>query len=101
MTVSDITGMIQARDGVAVVLYTKPACVQCDQTKKRLDAKGIYYTAVDVTEDESALDYVKHHLGYMGAPVVYVSTPEGDLHWYGFRPDLIKAHITEREEAAA
>ncbi|QCB97140.1 NrdH-redoxin [Arthrobacter sp. PAMC25564] len=90
---------IQAREGVATVVYTKPDCVQCTQTFRMLDRAGIYYTKVDVSQDETALKFIKA-LDYMQAPVVYVSTIDGDEHWSGFNPDLIKANITERADVA-
>lgn len=98
-TAIDLTAAIQARDGVAVVVYTKPACPQCDMTKMQLNRAGIEYTTVDVTEDETALWYIKDYLGYLAAPVVVTSTPDGEQHWNGFRPDLIRQHITAREAA--
>ncbi|WP_138443544.1 glutaredoxin family protein [Sinomonas susongensis] len=95
----DLTQRIQERDGVSVVLYTKPACPQCDMTKRQLDRAGIHYTTVDVTEDETALWYIKDYLGYLAAPVVVVAVPNGDeIHFNGFRPDLIAQHITKRGE---
>jgi glutaredoxin-like protein NrdH len=97
---TNLSHYIQARDGVAVVVYTKPSCVQCDRTFKLLDKANIHYTKVDVSQDPPALAFVKETLGYTGAPVVYVSTIDGDLHWYGLRPDLIKEHVTERPDAA-
>jgi glutaredoxin-like protein NrdH len=90
---------IQTREGVAAVVYTKPDCQPCRMTKRKLDAAGIYYTEVDVTQDETALAFVKA-LGYTGAPVVYVSTIEGDVHWYGLNVAMIEQHITKREIAA-
>jgi glutaredoxin-like protein NrdH len=99
VTITDITTKIQARDGVATVLYTKPDCRQCDMTKMLLDREDIHYTAVDVTEDPDALDFIKA-LGYMAAPVVYTSTETGDVHWSGFQPTKIREHITHRPEAA-
>ena len=97
----DLTEHIQARDGVAVVVYTRNECVQCDMTKKALDKKDIFYTTVNVEEDESALWYVKEYLGYLAAPVVVVvaMTEEGQVDWSGFRPDLIRKHITARAAA--
>lgn len=95
----DLTQHIQARDGVATVVYTKPDCVQCTQTKRMLDRAGIVYTTVDITEDDTALWYVKDYLGYLAAPVVVTSTEDGDQSWNGFRPDLIKQHITARAAA--
>lgn len=90
---------IQSRDGVAVVVYSKPDCQPCRMTKRKLDAAHIYYTEVDVTQDETALAFVKA-LGYTGAPVVYVSTPEADIHWYGLDVAMIEQNITKRADAA-
>lgn len=106
MTTPSLTERIQARDGVAVVVYTTPGCVQCGPTKKMLDKAGIVYTEVAITTDESAYDYVTRPrdqggLGYKAAPVVVASTVEGDVDWNGFRPDLIAKHITDRAKAVA
>lgn len=100
MTVSDLSQRIQARDGAAVVLYSKPGCQPCRMTKKKLDAADIYYTEVDVSADETALAYVKS-LGYGGVPVLYVSTIEGDIHWQGLDVDMIERHITHRPDTEA
>ena len=103
MTVStlDLTNHahgVQARDGVAVVLYSKPkGCVQCDATKRKFKKHNIHYTEVDVSTDETALNFIKG-LGYSAAPVVYVSTIEGDVHWTQFDVNLIAEHITERPD---
>ena len=70
----------------AVVVYTKPSCVQCDATYKALEKQGIVYNSVDLTVDLEARDYVMA-LGYLQAPVVAAA----DSHWSGFRPDRIKA----------
>lgn len=96
---------LQAREGVAVVVYTKPSCVQCTQTFRMLDRDDIHYTKVDITQDPAARDFITRDvteggLGYLQAPVVYVSAIEGDTHWSGFRPDLIEQHITKRADAA-
>lgn len=90
---------IQIRDGVAVVVYSKPDCRPCTFTKRKLNAAGIHFTEVDVTQDPAALGFVKA-LGYTGAPVVYVSTIEGDVHWYGLDVPNIEKHITHRADAA-
>lgn len=70
---------------MTVTLYTKPACVQCNQTKKAFDKKGVSYEVIDVTKDENAYNYVTS-LGYMQAPVVVA----GEDHWSGFQPDKIQ-----------
>lgn len=69
-----------------ITVYTKPACVQCRQTKKALDKKGVQYEIIDVSEDAQALEYVKS-LGFMSAPVVVT----GDDSWAGYRPERIDA----------
>ena len=90
---------LQAREGVAVVLYGKKSCVQCDATERKLNKHNIHFTKVDVTKDEAALNFIKA-LGYSAAPVVYVSTVEGDVHWTQFDVNKIAEHITERADAA-
>lgn len=71
---------------MTVTLYSKPACVQCDATKRALDKQGIAYTIIDLSEDAAAMDLVTG-MGYRQAPVVVA----GNDHWAGFRPDKIGA----------
>ena len=75
-----------------ITVYSKPRCVQCDQTKKILDRQGTEYETIDITLPENAemLAAVKE-LGYAGAPAVVLSSLDApDEHWYGFRLDLIQ-----------
>lgn len=67
-----------------ITVYSKPACVQCTATTRALDAKGITYNVIDLTEDAAAMEMVMS-LGYRQAPVVVA----GEAHWAGFRPDMI------------
>lgn len=69
---------------MSITVYSKPACVQCTATTCALDARGLEYSVVDLTEDPAAMDRVTA-LGYRQAPVVIA----GDAHWAGFRPDMI------------
>lgn len=69
-----------------LTVYSKPSCVQCNATYRALDAKGIPYVIVDLSESDDALEYVKE-LGYSQAPVVVVDDQD---HWSGFRPDHIE-----------
>lgn len=78
-----------------VTVYTKPSCVQCNATYRALDAKGIQYNVIDLSEDAAALEQVKA-LGYLQAPVVVTD----EDHWAGFRPDLI-SDLAARLEAVA
>lgn len=70
---------------MAVTVYSKPACVQCNATYRALDKVGIDYAIIDITEDAEARDYVMGP-GYLQAPVVVA----GEEYWGGFRPDRIK-----------
>jgi|TARA_R110002051_G_scaffold43404_1_gene88936 glutaredoxin-like protein NrdH len=67
-----------------VVVYTKPNCVQCNATYRGLDAAGISYSIIDLTQDPDAMNMVSG-LGYRQAPVVKC----GDDHWAGFQPQRI------------
>lgn len=71
---------------MSIVVYSKPACVQCTATTRALDAKGLGYELVDLTQDDEAMQLVAS-LGYRQAPVVVAD----DQHWAGFRPDMIAA----------
>lgn len=69
---------------MSITVYSKPACVQCTATTRALEARGLSYDVIDLTEDAAALEHVQE-LGYRQAPVVIA----GDEHWAGFRPDMI------------
>ncbi|SMR83494.1 ribonucleoside-diphosphate reductase class Ib glutaredoxin subunit [Aliiroseovarius halocynthiae] len=69
---------------MSIIVYSKPACVQCTATTRALDAKGVDYNVVDLTQDDAAMARVTD-LGYRQAPVVVA----GADHWSGFRPDMI------------
>lgn len=74
---------------MAITVYTKPACVQCNATKKALDRAGLEYDLVDISLDEEAREYVLA-LGYLQAPVVVAD----GSHWSGFRPERIRKMAT-------
>lgn len=75
---------------LTVMLYTKPECVQCEQTKKLMDKEGIPFESKDVTVDDAAREHALS-LGYLGAPVVqWESGGVVGGHWYGFRPDKVR-----------
>lgn len=75
---------------LAVTIYTKPHCVQCDATKRELRKRDVTFAEVDITEDPGSLEYISGELGYVQAPVVVVEDGTGEDHWSGFRPDCIK-----------
>jgi glutaredoxin-like protein NrdH len=69
-----------------VTVYTLPACVQCESTKRFLKKNDVPFEVVDLSQDENAMSLVKT-LGYQAAPVVIA----GDVHWSGFQPDKLNA----------
>ena len=73
-----------------VRVYGKPACVQCDYTKKKLDENGIPYTYHDVTVDEQARKFVQE-TGKTQLPVVVARLDTKSQMWHGFSPDKITA----------
>lgn len=74
-----------------IVVYSTPGCVQCNMTKKWLEANDLRYREVNLSEDQIALQTVKQ-MGYQAAPVVIVpfDYPNGGSHWSGFQPDRLK-----------
>lgn len=81
---------------MAITVYTKHDCVQCNATKRALTKQGLDFVEINLDEDAEALESVKA-MGYMQAPVV---DADGD-HWAGFRPDKIKALAAAKVAAAA
>ena len=71
---------------MTVTVYSKPNCVQCTATTRALEAKGIPYELIDLTEDAEAYAFVVT-FGYRQAPVVVAE----DKHWAGFQPSKIEA----------
>ena len=72
---------------MSVVVYTKPDCVQCDQTKRFLDKADIKYSVEDITADSNAaqLAYFQAE-GFSAAPIVVTDVGT----WSGFRVDKLK-----------
>ena len=66
-------------------VYVKPACVQCDATKRFLDKAGIDYSTIDITQDAEALEKVLN-MGFQAAPVVVTE----DDAWSGFNPSKLE-----------
>lgn len=69
-----------------VTVYSKPSCVQCTATYRKLDENGVEYKVVDIMQDPDAFEYVKS-LGHLQAPVVVA----GEDHWSGFDPNKLDA----------
>ena len=71
-----------------VTVYSKPACVQCEQTKKLLTKNGIEFETIDITQDEAAYDKIVG-MGFLAVPVVIA----GEDSWAGFQPEKINGLV--------
>lgn len=71
-----------------ITVYSKPACVQCEQTKKLLTKNGLEFETIDITQDAEAYDKVVA-MGFLAAPVVVT---ENDS-WAGFQPEKINGLV--------
>lgn len=80
-----------------IEVYVKEKCPQCDATLRQLLKQGTAFTT------KSAGDYLPFltRLGAQAAPVVIVYDDAGrELdHWFGYRPDSIRA-LAEAGDAA-
>ena len=52
-----------------VTVYSKHNCVQCEITKKFLEANNVEFEEINVKENEEALELIKMH-GFQWLPVV-------------------------------
>lgn len=73
-----------------ITVYTKPACVQCDQTKKLLTKNGLAFETIDITEDAAAFEKIVA-LGFKAAPVVITDNDS----WAGFNPAKINELVKD------
>lgn len=76
-----------------ITVYSKPACVQCTATYRKLDAMKLEYLIIDVTKSDKAMDHVKS-LGYRQMPVV----ERGSTHFCGYQPGELQK-LAEKEGA--
>ena len=40
---------------MSITLYTKPACVQCNATKRALKKQGLTFNEIDLTQDAAII----------------------------------------------
>lgn len=91
MTSAPQTSTEQAPARPVVTVMTKPSCVQCNATYRKLESTGVPYEVVDMSQDPEALERMRA-LNFMQAPVVEVRYPDGRMeHFSGFQPDRIIA----------
>ena len=82
-----------------VTVYTTPKCMGCMLTKKWLTDRGIPFESVDLTDPANINDYEAiRALGYKAAPIVEIIGTDYEIHWSGFRPDLLAEHCLGPED---
>lgn len=80
------------REQQTVRVYVKPACVQCNMTKRWLDERSVPYVLDDAT-DPQVIEAAKA-LGIMAAPIVVVDQVDGGTaQWGGFQPGMLDEHV--------
>jgi glutaredoxin-like protein NrdH len=75
-------------------LYTQPKCPFCDIMKQKLDAAGLVYTTIDISEDYEAKMFLKDR-GHRTVPQLY----SGDNHLN--EKDTVDYTIEELREIVA
>lgn len=65
-----------------IKVYTTETCPYCVMVKKYLQAKGIEYEEIDVTNDPETRQQLLDKTGVMSVPV----TTDGENFVVGFRP---------------
>jgi glutaredoxin-like protein NrdH len=95
-----VSGAILHKEStVTITVLSKPSCVQCTATYRKLDAEKLEYSPDDIYEESNLA--VITELGYKAAPVVLVRDEAGTIidHWAGFRPDKISGLASELKAA--
>lgn len=77
-----------------VTVYSTPACMQCQATKRWLKGRDIAFTEVHLERDAQAAADLRAK-GFTSAPVVRVIRPNGaDVAWSGFRVSQLETLTT-------
>lgn len=87
---------------LTIRLYTKPACPQCEATKRWFKDKGFDFQNppegvnlfTELGTDEGNL-VAFQYLNELQMPAVWVQDGDYEDHWTGFRPDKIDS-LAER-----
>lgn len=69
---------------IVTVYHIGPACVQCNQTKRLMNQKGITFDEVDLRQHPEIVEQFKEK-GHLTAPIVTA----GESVWSGFRFEKI------------
>lgn len=80
---------------MTLFIYIKPTgCFGCKKTKELFDAAGVQFTAVDITTNAKAFEYITEELAYSQLPVVIYEKDGSEDHWSGLNPTKIAQVIT-------
>lgn len=81
-----------------VLLFSIPNCVQCNQTAKQFEKRGIEFRTINLQDHPQLADQFRT-LGHSSAPIVAA----GMMSWSGFRLSKIEelAQRLERENRDA
>lgn len=74
-----------------IIVYTSPACMQCQFTKNYLHEKEVSFETRDIASNEVFRQEVLA-FGFQAVPVVVA---EGQEPFYGFRPDILEKIVKE------
>lgn len=78
-------------------VYTKPLCVQCTATKREITKRRGSFKEIDLTAPEQA-EMLEEFKAGASLQMPVVVTADGQQ-WTGFRPDLIKWYLEQKEAA--
>ena len=71
---------------MTITVGEKPSCVQCMQTKREFDKRGIIYKTRRLDKSPKAIQRFLE-LGFLSAPIIETD----DRRWGGFRLEKIKS----------
>lgn len=77
-----------------VTVYSRPACVQCNATYKKLDQLGVPYEVVNLEGNVTLTEKFKD-MGFMQAPVI--RGPFGE-YFSGYQPDRLQEIARELQQ---
>lgn len=77
---------------MALVVYSRDNCPQCNFTKEFLKKHDIPFKTVNVEVQDGALEILRHY-GFQSLPVVSIDDELSDQTktWFGFRPDRLES----------
>jgi len=82
----DTTSLLSVNVSDPIIVWSKPQCVQCSATCRKLDQLGLPYVVRNLADHpEKVTEFKSQHITQ--APVV---VPPGADMFHGYRPDLLE-----------